>query len=171
MQTTQPTTKNDADGIEQLSDRDVRALTEHMDIYPDDPDTTSEEIAVYNKGTRHIINPLAGFCDCEDQHYRQPDGGCKHLRRYDFEQGARDIPSWVQTDALDDSVDAPTADADGGEMAVADGGQQTEARITGPHPEFDKYGNYTGSDFWRCSGCGAEAIRRSDLDYCCEGKR
>jgi len=141
MQTTQPTTKNDADGIEQLSDRDVRALTEHMDIYPDDPDTTSEEIAVYNKGTRHIINPLSGYCDCEDMHFRHPDDGCKHLRRYEFEQGARTIPDWVQTDALDNSVDA-TPDA-AAQPAIADGGMvhardglETEA-VDGGHLVWD----------------------------------
>jgi len=158
MQHTQPTDFNDAT----LDERDARALTEQMDIYADDPKTTSEEIAVYNKGTRHIINPLAGYCDCEDMHYRQPENGCKHLRRYDFEQRGRDIPQWVDIDALDDSVSA---------TVVADGGQQTDARLTGPHPEFDQYGQYTGSDYWRCSGCGAEAIRRSDLDKCCEDKR
>jgi len=163
MQSTQPTDFNDADDdVEQLSDRDVRALTEQMDIYADDPETTSEEIAIYNKGTRHIINPVVGFCDCKDMEYRQPEGGCKHLRRYEFELGGRDIPQWVDMDALDDSVSA---------KAVADGGQQTDARLTGPHPEFDKYGNYTGSDYWKCSGCGAEGIRRSDLDKCCEDKR
>jgi len=113
MHDTQPNHINDADDVEQLSDRDVRALTEHMDIYADDPDTTSEEVAVYNRGTRHIINPL--------MHYRQPDGGCKHLRRYEFEDGARDIPAWVQTDALDQSVGAPTADT-AAQPAIADGG-------------------------------------------------
>jgi hypothetical protein len=169
MQSTEANHKTVADDVEQLDKRDARALTEHMDIYRDDPDTTTEEVAVYNKGTRHVVNARARFCDCEDQHYRQPEGGCKHLRRVDFESGRRDIPQWVQPSALDDGLGAA---ADGGELAT-DGGQQTEshARITGPHPEFDKYGNYTGSDFWRCSGCGAEAIRRSDLDYCCEAKR
>lgn len=173
-----PADDKGASDLKQLDDRDVRALTEHMDIYRDDPDTSTEEVAVYNKGTRHIVNPRARFCDCEDQHYRQPEGGCKHLRRLDFEDGRRDVPSWVQADALDDEL----ADSIGRSKwhdtsrAVADGGtveseEQPHARITGPHPEFDKYGQYTGSDYWRCTGCGSEAIRRSDLDYCCEDKR
>lgn len=38
-----------------------------------------------------------------------------------------------------------------------------EARIEGPIPEFNKYGNPTGYDYFRCTGCGVEAMRRRDL--------
>ncbi len=38
-----------------------------------------------------------------------------------------------------------------------------EARIEGPIPEFDKHGDYTGYDYFRCTGCGIEAMRRRDL--------
>lgn len=38
-----------------------------------------------------------------------------------------------------------------------------EPRIEGPIPEFDKYGNATGYDYFRCTGCGVEAMRRRDL--------
>jgi hypothetical protein len=38
-----------------------------------------------------------------------------------------------------------------------------EARIEGPISEFDKYGDYTGYDYFRCTGCGVEAMRRRDL--------
>ncbi len=38
-----------------------------------------------------------------------------------------------------------------------------EPRIEGPIPEFNKYGDYTGYDFFRCTGCGVEAMRRRDL--------
>lgn len=37
-----------------------------------------------------------------------------------------------------------------------------KARIAGPIPEFDKYGDHTGSDYVRCTGCGVEAMCRRD---------
>ena len=41
-------------------------------------------------------------------------------------------------------------------------------RIEGPLPEFDKFDRYTGYDYYRCRRCGAEAMRRLDLEGCCE---
>ena len=38
-----------------------------------------------------------------------------------------------------------------------------DAQIRGPIPEFDKYDRYTGADYYRCTGCGDEAMRRADL--------
>lgn len=38
-----------------------------------------------------------------------------------------------------------------------------EPTIEGPISEFDKYGDYTGNDYFRCTGCGVEAMRRRDL--------
>jgi hypothetical protein len=32
-----------------------------------------------------------------------------------------------------------------------------------PIGEFDKYGDYTGYDYFRWAGCGVEAVRRRDL--------
>jgi len=39
----------------------------------------------------------------------------------------------------------------------------TDAQIRGPIPEFDKYDRYTVADYYRCAGCGLEAMRRRDL--------
>lgn len=85
-----------------LDDRDARALTEPMDVVADDPATDAHEVAVYNDGTRYIINPEVGWCSCDDWHYRQPEGGCKHQVRVAFERGEREIPDWIDEDALDD---------------------------------------------------------------------
>ncbi len=41
-----------------------------------------------------------------------------------------------------------------------------EPTIEGPIPEFNKYGNPTGYDYFRCTGCVIEAMRRRDL---CDG--
>lgn len=47
----------------------------------------------------------------------------------------------------------------------------TDAQIRGPIPEFDKHDHYTGTDYYRCSGCDAEATRRRDLTDACRCHR
>ena len=42
------------------------------------------------------------------------------------------------------------------------------SRIAGPIMEFDKFDRYTGYDYFRCTECGAESLRRIDLEGCCE---
>jgi len=44
-----------------------------------------------------------------------------------------------------------------------------QRRIEGPIPEYDKYDRYTGYDYFRCRVCGAESMRRIDLEDCCDG--
>ncbi|QLD87435.1 hypothetical protein HWV23_10510 [Natronomonas halophila] len=60
---------------------------------------------------------------------------------------------------------------------ASDGGATVESQvedrnntgqIRGPIPEFDAYGEWTGEEYYRCRGCGAEAMRKRDLDDCCE---
>lgn len=53
----------------------------------------------------------------------------------------------------------------------ASGTTEAQTRIEGPIPEFDKYHEYTGYDYYRCCACGAEAIRRRELELtnCEEG--
>jgi hypothetical protein len=43
------------------------------------------------------------------------------------------------------------------------GTTEEELRIEGPIAEFDKYGDHTGYNYFRCTGCGVEAMRRRDL--------
>lgn len=42
-----------------------------------------------------------------------------------------------------------------------------ERRIEGPIREYDKYDRYTGYDYYRCTNCGRESMRRIDLVGCC----
>jgi len=43
-----------------------------------------------------------------------------------------------------------------------------EATITGPIPEYDCYGRFTGVYYIRCSGCGVEALRRDHVREQCQ---
>lgn len=99
------TAGRDIAALAQLDKRDVAALTEHMDIYADDPATRDEQVAVYNKGTRYIADPGTGVCDCPDMLHRRPDGGCKHLRAIWFARGDKQIPAGVDQTALAEHID------------------------------------------------------------------
>jgi hypothetical protein len=89
--------------LAQLGKRDVKALTQPMDVYAADPATAgAHEVAVYHRGERRIVNVDVGFCTCEDAHYR--DAHCKHLRRAEYALGEREIPPGVNRAALDASL-------------------------------------------------------------------
>ena len=57
----------------------------------------------------------------------------------------------METKTLRECQDSPTAD-----------------RIDGPIAEFDRDGEATGHDYYRCTACGREAMYRADLSGCCE---
>ncbi|MDS0258548.1 hypothetical protein NDI56_03870 [Haloarcula sp. S1CR25-12] len=99
-------TDADVEAIAQLDGRDVAALTEPMDVYADDPETTDDQVAVYNHGQRYIVTPHVPCCDCPDMIHRRPARGCKHIRRYRFATGQRTIPAGVDRSALDDGLGA-----------------------------------------------------------------
>jgi len=46
---------------------------------------------------------------------------------------------------------------------------RTTRRIDGPIPEYNRHGDYTGVTYYRCTACGAESLRRIDLEGCCDG--
>ena len=41
-------------------------------------------------------------------------------------------------------------------------------RIAGPIPEYNKFDEYTGTTYYRCRRCEAEALERAHLSGCCE---
>ncbi|ELZ84427.1 hypothetical protein C453_12811 [Haloferax elongans ATCC BAA-1513] len=86
-----------------LSARDAKALTEPMKVVECDPGVWNDsEIAVYSEDRRYIVSLPAGYCECEDAHYR--NSKCKHQRRVEFALGLRDIPSWANPNAIDDQL-------------------------------------------------------------------
>ena len=44
----------------------------------------------------------------------------------------------------------------------------SDRRIDGPIPEYNQFSEFTGTTYFRCRDCGAEALRRIDLQGCCE---
>jgi hypothetical protein len=107
-------------------------------------------------GSTYRVDIAAGSCTCPDWTEREPEGGCKHLRRVRLELDANRVPTPAGTLPEASSVTQP-----GPSRTVCDGG--APGSVTGPHREFDKHGTPTGETYYRCETCGREAIDRSDL--------
>ena len=78
-----------------LSEREVRALTEYLTVIPHAPDVY---VVVSGSGKSHTVDARDGACTCRDAQYR--DRTCKHQFRAEFETGARTIPAWVDRDRI-----------------------------------------------------------------------
>lgn len=113
-------------------------------------------------GNTYTVDVTAGTCTCKDHEKNDPEGGCKHRRRVELEIRSKQVPT------PDGRIPQRTA-ADGGTTINAGSTITSEDdRIRGPIPEYNAYGNLTGAEYYRCQACGAEAMRKQDLENCCE---
>lgn len=110
----------DESGIEALDDRDIRALTERLTVMPDVGDARGGDdlfTVISHTGSQYLVDLRLGSCSCPDSRHRDPDGGCKHVRRTQYVTGERSVPTWVDPREIDDvigvGVDTSVA-ADGG---------------------------------------------------------
>jgi hypothetical protein len=86
--------------VEQPEQRDVRALTEAMSVIPHRLTLAKDEVPpggclVVTASGSYIVEPDLGACTCGDARHRDPDGGCKHVRRARFERGDDALPGFV----------------------------------------------------------------------------
>jgi len=118
-----------------LESRDVRALTEYMTVLAEGGDIYT---VVGQNGGTYTVDAREGRCTCPDAEYR--DATCKHQRRVAFATGEREVPAWVDTDAVDDQLGQHV---DGGPRQVAtDGGSDViDAGDDGVILEGDDDGN------------------------------
>jgi len=96
--------------VEPLEPRDARALTTPMTVM-DDVGMVRDAEGMFevttDSGREHIVDlaaPSGARCLCSDHKYRNVE--CKHIRRCQFEIGAREIPAWVDPDDVDDQLGA-----------------------------------------------------------------
>lgn len=88
---------NDAES-EDVSDLDVeprteRALREGILVTRAPAD---DRYFVYGEsGKKYIVNAATGECSCPDYQRREPEGGCKHVRRTRLETGRTAVPDGV----------------------------------------------------------------------------
>lgn len=73
-----------------LDPRTRRAREEDMDV------SLLEKGGLYEvrsqSGSTYEVDVIAPSCTCPDWQQREPTGGCKHIRRVDFEIKAEDVP-------------------------------------------------------------------------------
>jgi len=98
-----------------LEDRDVRALTEHMTVLPLRGDVYS---VTTESGSEYRVDARKGRCTCPDHQYREVE--CKHLRRTAFVTGERPIPAWVDADEVDAQLGEHVEETP--KVAATDGG-------------------------------------------------
>lgn len=93
--------ESDASAVRDLSEREVRALTEYMIVLPPRLAPRADERSglfhvTGESGASYTVDPVLGSCTCPDAKYR--DWACKHAARVQFETGERPVPAWVDTD-------------------------------------------------------------------------
>jgi hypothetical protein len=101
-------------------------LTEPITAIPDVGRTADADglyVVVSHTGNDYLVDSRTGACECPDARHRDPDGGCKHVRRVRYATGETPIPAWVDVDAVDACL---SAGVDATPRVVAtDGGRQS----------------------------------------------
>lgn len=168
-----------------IDDRDVRALTERMGVL--DADTPGLYTVIgQNDGGEYTTDPELGACTCDDATYRDPAGGCKHVRRVRFATGERAVPATVDRDAVDDLLGAHLPDG-GPRFAATDGGivdagdegvilDESEGAESPTYTYHTEPARVGGARYVRCERCGAECVpadpdRLAHFEGCPEERR
>jgi hypothetical protein len=159
---------NDNSRQDSIDSQTRRALEEPLTVLtpglrPVEEDDTIVTVTSHS-GSEYTVDVKEQRCTCPDSKHRNPEGGCKHIRRARIALG-RDAVDTATLAALEVDVGLGS-NAPGPVVATSDGGVvsddseviETAAHWDGPHREFDKYGEPTGAEFVRCSGCGREVI-------------
>jgi hypothetical protein len=123
-----------------------------------------------NCNGEYLVDTRTESCTCKDAKYRDPEGGCKHLRRCQIATGKSPVPANALGEITIDSTFGAQLETSP-KFATADGGlidgetgeeisAETESTTTwsDPKPETDKYGKPTGDHYVRCEECGVEVL-------------
>jgi hypothetical protein len=79
-----------------VDDRDRRAASEAMTVVGFGP----AMFEVFTAGSCYRVDLRDTRCTCDDWKYREPENGCKHIRRTLMAIGGRDIPRGVDVDPV-----------------------------------------------------------------------
>jgi predicted nucleic acid-binding Zn finger protein len=154
-----------SDELDSIETRTRRALEEPLtvlttDLKPVDEDEDTSIVTVTShSGSEYTVDVREGRCTCPDHKHRDPEGGCKHLRRARVALAHDSVDSDTLA-RLD--IDAGLAEhAPGPKVIASDGGVvggDGSPRWIGPHTEYDKYGEPTGAHYLECSSCGVQVL-------------
>jgi len=89
-----------------LEDALLRALREPMFVCDDHPDAWGDhQVVVYNEDREYVVNVDVEHCTCPAlQYHCDADEVCKHIVRAQLARGERDVPEWVNLEAVDDQL-------------------------------------------------------------------
>jgi len=120
-------TNHEPDARDSIDRRTRRALVEPLTVLShDETPVESRETTVVTvtsaSGSTYDIDVVSGACSCPDARHRDPDGGCKHVRRARVAVGVEPVDARTIR-ALGDDVDPQLgAFTPGPRVAASDGG-------------------------------------------------
>jgi hypothetical protein len=127
--TTDAQKRHDCSDCTDIDKRTVRALTEVMTVLPEQGRVRGANalyLVISGSGSEYLVDTRNGSCECPDSEHRNPENGCKHVRRVRFATGERTVPAWVDPDAVADigvHTDGPVMADPPTDAVVTDGGQ------------------------------------------------
>ncbi|WP_251342810.1 SWIM zinc finger family protein [Haloplanus halophilus] len=130
-----------------LEQRTRRALKQYLTVLDDIDEAAGADdlyVIISESGSQYCVDARDGSCTCPDAEHRDPEGGCKHVRRVAFAIGAEAIPTAADPDAVDDQLGAHV---DGPVRWACEHGR-----------EFCAEAPVTREDAIRCSDCEIEAV-------------
>jgi len=171
-----------------IESRTRRALEECMTVLPDfgraagAPDLFI--VVGENCNGEYLVDLRTESCECADAEYRDPAGGCKHLRRCRIATGESPVPAdalgeitidstfgaQLETSAKFATADGGIIDGSTGEVIEDDHDHDhdhdsddedediAESIWSEPKAEIDKYGKPTGDHYVTCEDCGVEVV-------------
>jgi predicted nucleic acid-binding Zn finger protein len=169
--------ENESETKDSIETRTRRALEECMTVLPNKGRAQGAPglfvVIGENENGQYLVDSQTGSCECKDAQYRDPEGGCKHIRRVRIAQGETPetpVPAGALDEITVDSTFGVHVDASP-KFATADGGildgetgeeisDETESTTTWSDPkvEVDKYGKPTGDHYVTCQECGVEVL-------------
>ena len=75
-----------------ISTRTRRAVCEPMVVVPPSLWPERNQFAVYTDSEVYLVSASPWCCTCADYEYREPDAGCKHIRRVRIATGVLAAP-------------------------------------------------------------------------------
>jgi len=158
----------------EVETRTERALSECMTVLPNHGRADGAPglfvVIGQNGNGEYLVDTRTGSCECPDAEYRDPEGGCKHLRRCRIATGDTPVPADALGEVTIDDTFGAQVDASP-KFATADGGlidgetgeeisdETTAASIwSDPKVEVDQYGKPTGDHYVTCQECGVEVL-------------
>ncbi len=142
----------------EFEQRDARALTQYLTVLPEHGrarDADGLYVVVSESGSSYLVDVRHGACECPDAEYRDPDGGCKHVRRVRYGTGERAIPAWVDPTAVNEYFSLHVGETP--VVALTDGGVTTVDDADDTADGCDEQGDGRPDD------CDCEGLS----DLCC----